>query len=398
MKKLFASLVLFIILNKLTAQNVGIGTNAPTKLLSVKGSVVVDHHSENAGTLDSASLLFGSTGTVGITSNKNASLIGYRGLDLWTGSTKRISITQTGDVGIGLTGPQYKLHVGGEIASTDYIWAGSSLRAGTSPFSPSYRLQVNGGNSYLGGRLFVGGGSITNEQFYVAGPGGGVNAAKFSNGSVLVEDNLTVDGSLNANTLVADQTTRINGYMSIGGNLDNAYRLRVYDGNARIGGDFHATGFAAIGGLPDLSYRLRVYDGNSRFGGDVQVTGTIDAGSVTIDNTLTIGGKGAVRSNGPSSLRIGFDVKDVNIYIPNNGTVSVTANITDFSGTANDIRVLVSHIVADPGSSAGVWGDLIITPAAPDPVTDTVNLLLTNKSGANAIVVGTIYLTTIAKN
>lgn len=41
MKKLFASLAFFITLNNLAAQNVGIGTNAPTKLLSVKGMVVV---------------------------------------------------------------------------------------------------------------------------------------------------------------------------------------------------------------------------------------------------------------------------------------------------------------------------------------------------------------------
>lgn len=359
MKKILFAFVTFLITWCASGQNVGIGTNSPTKKLSVNGTIVVDHELANSGTLDSASLLFGANGGVGVTSNKNSSLIGYRGMDIWTNNIKRISISEAGNVGIGIAGPLHKLQVGGEIVATDYVLAGSSLRAGSLPFSNSYKLQVNGGNSLLGGKLYVGGTTASSEQLYVTGTGG--YSARFTNGDVVVTDNLitggntTVNGSLTANTILSETTARINGNMSIGGALDNSYKLRVYDGNARIGGDFHATGNASIGGVVDNNWRLRVYDGNSRFGGDVQVTGALTAasgninnltaGSMVIDNTLTIGGKGSVRSNGPSSLKIHFMQVYVEFEFNGTGQLAVfPVNLPDFDNAA-DVRLSISHFV-----------------------------------------------------
>jgi hypothetical protein len=191
--------------------------------------------------------------------------------------------------------------------------------------------------------------------------------------------------------LYASTTLSVSGYTAIGGALDNNYKLRVYDGNARIGGDFHATGNTAIGGSVDNDYRLRVYDGNARIGGNTEVTGELTTG------TLTIGGNGSVRSNGTSPLRIGFDSKDVNVFINNNASVNIVANITEFSGGSDDIRVMVSHVLNDPGGSL-TWAEMIITPMVPNSASDTISIWITNKSGSNGLLKGTIYLTSIAKN
>lgn len=401
MKKYF--LITASLLNTffLFAQNVGIGTVTPKNKFSVNGTIAIDHDYTNNGTLDSASLLFGNNSKVGITSNKNNALIGYNGMDIWTNASKRISINEAGSVGIGITGPQHKLHVGGEIVAFDYILAGSSLRAGNLPFSNSYKLQVNGGNSFLGGKLFVGGTTIGSEQLYVTGAGGGANSARFTNGDVVVADNFstggnaTVSGNFTANTMLSETTARINGYMSIGGVLDNNYKLRVYDGNARIGGEFHATGNSAVGGLPDANFRFRVYDGNSRFGGDVQVTGNVNAGEVT---TNTINGNGVVKSNGPSQLRIGFDSKNINHQFSPGEVHFMTATLsTPISGNNNDFRILMSQYDNGPGGE-DVMQFFGVTITNINAAANTCDIRLKNLSGATITLIGTMYLTTIAKN
>jgi hypothetical protein len=319
------------------------------------------------------------------------------------------------NVGIGTAAPSHKLHVIGEVVASDYIHAASYLRAGNSAFSNSYRLQINNGNSLLGGKLFVGGTAPANEQLYVSGPGGAGTSARFANGNVIVENdfvasgNTAIGGALDNNykLRVYDGNARIGGDFhatgnaAIGGSVDNNFRLRIYDGNARVGGNAEITGqltagLAAIGGSIDDNFRLRIYDGNFRVGGNAEITGQLTAGSVAIDNTLTIGGNGSVRSNGISPLRIGFDSKTVDVYIANNARVSVTANITDFSGGLDDIRVMISHVVNDDGGLP--WPEMILTVMGPNSGSDTCLIWITNKSGENGTLKGTIYLTSIAKN
>jgi hypothetical protein len=302
------------------------------------------------------------------------------------------------NVGIGVAAPIYKLQVAGEIVATDYIQAGNYLRAGSGPFSNSYRFQVNNGNSLLNGKLYVGGTTGTTAQLFVSGSGGGAYSARFANGDVVVEDHFHTSGTATiGGTLIANSTLAVTNYAAIGGALDNNYKLRVYDGNARIGGDFHATGNVAFGGAVDNNFRLRVYDGNARVGGDAEVTGHLTAGTAAIDNTLTIGGKGSVRSNGASPLRIGFDSRVVDVFINNNARVSVILNITDFTGGYDDVRVIFSHAVSEAGNTLD-WGEIMITPMAPDSSADTCLIWLTNKTGENGILKGTLYFTTIAKN
>ncbi len=325
-----------------SAQNVGIGTASPQKKLTVRGSVMLDQGNQNDGTIDSAALVFGSAGTVGINSRKSGSQA--NGLSFWTGGLRQLNISQDGNVGIG-----------------DWPLA-------------SYRFRVANGDSHFGG-------------------------------SVLAQTNLAIGGNLDASyrLRVYDGNSRFGGDMhatgnvTIGGELDPAYRLRVIGGNSRFGGNLYATGYMAVGGDVDENFRLRVWDGNSRFGGDVQVTGTMDVASVAVGSSMTIGGNGSVRSNGPSSLRIGFDKKSVNEFIPNNSGILINASITDFTGDNDDVRVFVSQILHDQGGIVP-WSRIIVTVASVDAGNNTVNLWLHNAGGGAGLLKGTIYLTTIAKD
>ena len=334
------------------AQNVGIGTVAPQKKLTVNGSIMLDQGNQNIGTLDSAALLFGNTGTVGINSRKIGS--GSNGLSFWTGGAANLNIASDGNIGIG-----------GAPSAT-------------------YRLRVNSGNSYFEGNIYIEG-TLTNLG------------------------NTAIGGSIDPayRLRVYDGNTRFGGDMhatgnvAIGGDVDAAYKLRVIGGNSRFGGDFHATGNGAIGGDVDPSWRLRVYGGNSRFGGDVQVTGDLSTTGLSASSisttSMTIDGKGSVKSNGASPLRIGFNQVFVNEALGVNGNVAVLANISDFTGDNDDVRVMVSHFAADQGGSIS-WPLVGVSVTGVNAANDTCLIWFHNRSGAAGLLKGTIYLTVIAKN
>lgn len=335
-----------------SAQNVGIGTLNPQRRLTVNGSIMLDQGNQNNGTLDTAALLFGSAGTVGINSRKIGS--GANGLSIWTGGLANLNIASNGNVGIGgdatavhrlrvYNGASYfegNVHSEGSLTAQNWAAIGGAL-------DPTYRLRVYDGSSRFGGDLHA------------------------------------------------------TGNVAFGGEVDPTYRLRVINGNSRFGGDFHATGKGAIGGDLDPAYSLRVYGGPSRFGGDLQVVGNLStaglsATSIATD-ALTIDGKGAVRSNGPSALRIGFDQVTVNEALNPNGIVAVQANITNFSGDNDDVRVFVSQFLTDAGGTLS-WQYMGVSVATPNAATDTALIWIHNRSGQAGLLKGTIYLTTIAKN
>ncbi len=91
------------------SNRVGIGTSAPQVALSVVGGINVDESNVNDGGLPS-SLRFGSFSGEAIGSNRNGGENTF-GLDLWTGGSKRLSITNDGYVGIGTTAPTARLHM-----------------------------------------------------------------------------------------------------------------------------------------------------------------------------------------------------------------------------------------------------------------------------------------------
>jgi hypothetical protein len=93
------------------------GANTFNGTQSVIGSVRVDADAVNTGTVfGSPALVFGPSGSgEGIASKRTAG-DNANGLDLYTGYAARLSIRNSGNVGVGTTDPASKLHVNGSVA------------------------------------------------------------------------------------------------------------------------------------------------------------------------------------------------------------------------------------------------------------------------------------------
>ena len=101
-----------------SAGNFGIGTTNPGQKLDVNGninaagSIYVDGASSNTGTLNPG-LYFGGANSGEVISSKRTSGTNQYGIDFYTASNNRMTIANTGNVGIGITTPATKLHVFG---------------------------------------------------------------------------------------------------------------------------------------------------------------------------------------------------------------------------------------------------------------------------------------------
>ena len=100
--------------------NVGIGTTAPTQKLDVNGSInaassiYLDGANSNTGTKTPGVIFGGSSSGEGISSKRTSGTDQY-GLDFYTASSLRMSVTQTGNVGIGTNVPASTLDVQGTV-------------------------------------------------------------------------------------------------------------------------------------------------------------------------------------------------------------------------------------------------------------------------------------------
>ena len=174
------------------SQNVGIGTTSPQRKLTVRGSIMVDQGNHNTGTLDSAALIFGSNGTVGITSQKSAG-VGQNGLSFWTSGAEKLVISASGNLGV------------------------------NGSYNNSYKLYVNDGNSYFDGAATVGN-SLT------------------VGGSITASGNISSSGDI-----IADDAVRAD-RVGIGGNESGSYKLYVHSGNSYFQGNISASGNVTING------------------------------------------------------------------------------------------------------------------------------------------------------
>ena len=103
--------------------NVGMGTTAPTQKLDVNGSisiansVYIDATNTKTGA-KTPGVIFGGPGSGEAISSKRSSGTDQYGLDFYTSSNLRMSVTQNGNVGIGTNTPGYMLTVAGVVAPT----------------------------------------------------------------------------------------------------------------------------------------------------------------------------------------------------------------------------------------------------------------------------------------
>lgn len=137
--------------------NVGIGTATPAQKLDVNGSIsassniisqrslITDQLTTNTGTVLPGLQLGGTTSGEAISSKRTAGTNQY-GIDFYTASANRMSITNTGSVGIGTNAPGYTLTVAGIVApSADnaYSLGGGTTNRWTAVYATNGTIQTS---------------------------------------------------------------------------------------------------------------------------------------------------------------------------------------------------------------------------------------------------------------
>jgi hypothetical protein len=102
-----------------TSGNVGIGVTIPQQALSINSALNVDQTNANNGSVNPG-ITFGSSSGEGIASKRTGGGNQW-GLDLYTASAARLSITNGGNVGIGNPTPAARLSVNGDVEVTGDI-------------------------------------------------------------------------------------------------------------------------------------------------------------------------------------------------------------------------------------------------------------------------------------
>jgi hypothetical protein len=178
MKRCFYFLLFIFSFTGSFSQNVGIGLTNPEQPLSVKGGVVIDQTNLNTGTA-SNTLRFGSSSGEAIGSSRVSGANQY-GLDFYTQSQHRMTISNNGNVGIGLINPNTKLEIRGAL--------------GFSSTTKRWEMNYDSTNNYFyideygaGRRLFIANGGNV-------GIGTGTPAAKLDvNGDINVETRILLN-------------------------------------------------------------------------------------------------------------------------------------------------------------------------------------------------------------
>ncbi|PWU14371.1 MAG: hypothetical protein C5B50_17480 [Verrucomicrobia bacterium] len=204
--------------------------------LSVNAALNLDQANVNNGTI-SPGLTFGAGSGEGIASNRQGNQNQY-GLDFYTGFAKRMSITQSGLVGIGTSSPDSQLHLTG--GAWDLTNSEGDLKIGNAALRLKFGVALGGAGAGDGRIRAVGG---TNRLMIGAG----------------TNDTLTIQ----------------NGNVGIG-NINPAFALDV-NGNANISGTLSAVVLSAtvltapfkLGCVADFFINR---DGGSIERGDVVVT------------------------------------------------------------------------------------------------------------------------------
>jgi len=129
---------------KKTTGNVGIGTTSPGAKLQV-GDTSAGHDVYIAGSTSSQSGLFFYDGSIPGGMRYNFST---DDLSIFTAGTARLMINSSGNVGIGTTNPQHKVHVSGNVYTSGNTYTAGKVGVGTT--SPGWEVHVVGDIAYTG--------------------------------------------------------------------------------------------------------------------------------------------------------------------------------------------------------------------------------------------------------
>lgn len=255
--------------------SVGIGTNTPQSMLSVEKGLVIDQGSAATGNFDtSLALRFGANSREGIMSKRIAG-DGYKGLDLFTKSTRRMRIDSSGNVIIGATiNPLGMLHVDGSSCLDGFVTINGTP-------SGVYALEVFGTGKFNTVRS-AGDAYITDDLT--------VNSDVSVGGNVAVDGNLTVRSG--------------DGIIS---NYNNSNQLRYYTKTASF--TVNSLNAGALSAQTSISFNSNVFNNPPQVMVGQYVSGTGDYRKLLLQVYDVTDDNCNVRIYNPSSASVTADVE-----------------------------------------------------------------------------------------
>ena len=310
--------------NGIFSGNVGIGTTTPDALLDIRRSdasgKVAEFHNNVGYGIDIDVESDGGVNTIASATNQSLAFVTNGG------SNERMRINKDGNVGIGTTNPNVKLHVAGNIHAYDNGGVNAELAASTAAGSTTVAIRSSGITHFNGGNVGIG----------TTTPG-----AKLQIGSATHAPNANL-----ANNLLQIKSPSGFAYLTIG-NGDTA------NATSYIGG---ASGLTVIGSVTDagaLSEYMRITN-----------TGRVGIGTTSPNSKLGVNGNIDIQGGDGSFLT--FNNGDANIVINNNGS-GRDLSFKTYSGSSSAERMRINK--------DGNVGIGTTTPADKLSVVSTVGIL-----------------------
>jgi len=235
------------------------------------------------------------------------------------------------------------------------------------------------GNFRVDGRIGINGATNASYGLVVN------NADSYLQGDAIVDGNASINGRIGLNGATNASygliVNNANSYLQ--GNL-TVSNDAVVNGNARVDGRI------GINGATNGSYGLMVNNANTYLQGNATISGNL-----TVLGGTTINGNGSVRSNGSSSLKIGFSSVYVNKSVGGNDDQYKTFNLPEFGASIDNIRVDIAQFMPSGGSETA---DFIWWISDVDPVANTARIRMRNLTISSKTLTGTFYLTLVYKD